>query len=128
MNNYTRREEDGFTVVEVLISMVILGFVLIAVNALLLAGFTQAAVSKRASDAAGVAQQELETLRDLSYANIQAAPSKTLTVGAYTYTVNRTVIVDDPQPNMKHITITVTWDLQGGRSYVAETVFADFGK
>lgn len=128
MSNYMRRGEDGFTVVEVLVAVVILGFVLIAVNALLLAGFAQAAVSKRASDAAGVAQQELETLRDLSYANIQATPSKTVTVGAYTYTVNRTVTVDDPQPNMKHITVTVTWNLQGARSYVAETVFADFGK
>ena len=128
MSDSVRRGENGFTVVEVLVAVVILAFVLTAVNALLVAGVTQAAVSKRATDAAAAAQQELETLRDLSYASILSAPSKTVTVGTHTYTVNRVVTDNDPQPNMKRITVTVTWNLQGVRSYVAETIYADFGK
>lgn len=128
MSDSARHGEYGFTVVEVLVAVVILAFVLTAINALLVAGVTQAAVSKRATDAAAVAQQELETLRDLSYASILSAPAKTVTVGTHTYTVNRVVTDNDPQPNMKHITVTVTWNLQGVRSYVAETIYADFGK
>ncbi len=128
MSDYLRRRDDGFTVVEVLVAIVNLGIVLLAINAVLLTGFTQAAVSKATADAAVVAQQQLETLRDLSYANIQSAPPTTVTVGAYVYTVNRTVTVNDPLPNIKHITVTVTWNLQGARSYVAETYFSDAGR
>jgi len=128
MSSYLRRREEGFTVVEVMVAVVNLGIVLLGINAVLLSGFAQAAVSKAASDAAAVAQQQLETLRDVSYANILAAPTTTVTVGSYTYTVNRTVTVNDPVPNIKHITVTVTWNLQGARSYVAETYFSDAGR
>jgi type II secretory pathway pseudopilin PulG len=128
MSDHLRRREEGFTVVEVLVAIVNLGIVLLGINAVLLTGFTQAAVSKSTSDAAAVAQQQLETLRDVSYANIQAAPTTTVTVGTYAYTVNRTVTVNDPVPNIKHIKVTVTWNLQGTRSYVAETYFSDAGR
>lgn len=129
MSRVGRRGDGGLTVVEMLVAVTILGIVLLAINALLLNGITQAANSRRLSDAAGLAQRDLETFRDLPYASIPAGTStKTVTVGTQTYTVTRTVVADDPEPNIKHITVRVTWQLLGAQSYVAETYFADLGK
>ena len=127
MSNHVRRGEEGFTLVEVLVATVILVSVLMTVNSLLLNALTQVAVSKRASDAAAVAQRDLENLHGVAYAAVQSA-SRTETLGAHTYTVDRVVTNNDPQPNMKRITVTVSWNLQGPRSYVAETIYVDVNK
>lgn len=128
----------GFTVLEVLVAAMVLVFVVASTAALLLAAMTQGSVSKRATDAAALAQRAVEVLRDLPFDVIgRACPPPdqpcvppgsavwTETVGAHTYTVERVVTVNDPQPNLKRIRITVTWNIRGARSYAAETIFTN---
>jgi Tfp pilus assembly protein PilV len=113
----------GFTILEVLVASMILVFVIASSAGLLLATMTQGTASRRVTDAATLAQQELEIVRDLDYANITSAIPRQATVGAYAYTVERVVSVNDPVPNTKRITVTVSWTMRGPRTYVAETIF-----
>jgi Tfp pilus assembly protein PilV len=138
MSRWQRQASGGFTVLEVLIAAFILVFAVASTASLFLAAMTQGTVGKRASDAAALAQRELEAIRDLPFdavgrtANCPPPPCvpagttvNTQTVGAHAYTVERVVTVDDPAPNMTRIRITVTWDIRGPRSYVAETIFTN---
>lgn len=113
----------GFTVLEVMVASMILVFVIASTSGLLLAAMTQGTASRRASDAAALAQRELEVARDLPHTAITSAGPRAETVGAYTYMVERVVRADDPAPNMSRITVTVSWTMRGPRTYVAETIF-----
>lgn len=119
------RGEDGFTILEVLVATFILVFVIQATAALMLAAMTQATVSRRATEAAALAQRELEMCRDMPYDDIMSEPAKTETVGSNTYTLERVVTTNDPAPNMKRIRVTVTWSAHGPKTYVVETIYTN---
>lgn len=119
---------NGFTLLEVLLATFILVFGVAATAALLLAANTQGTVSRRATEAAALAQKELEVLRDMSYDDIASASPTTLVVGSKTYSLERVVTVNDPAPNMKRIRVTLTWVIRGTRTYVAETIFTNLSQ
>lgn len=119
---------NGFTLLEVLLATFILVFGVAATAALLLATNTQGTVSRRATEAAALAQKELEVLRDMSYDDIASASPTTLVVGSKTYSLERVVTVNDPAPNMKRIRVTLTWVIRGTRTYVAETIFTNLSQ
>ncbi len=119
---------NGFTLLEVLLATFILVFGVAATAALLLAANTQGTVSRRATEAAALAQKELEVLRDMRYDDIASASPMTLVVGSKTYSLERVVTVNDPAPNMKRIRVTLTWVIRGTRTYVAETIFTDLSQ
>lgn len=119
---------DGFTLIEVLVAVFILVFGIASTAALLVATTTQGTVSRRATEAAALAQKEIEVLRDVRYPDIASAPPATLAVGSNTYTLERVVTADDPAPNMKRIRVTVTWVIRGTQTYVAETIFTNLSE
>ena len=119
---------NGFTLLEVLLATFILVFGVAATAALLLAANTQGTVSRRATEAAALAQRELEVLRDMRYDDIASASPTTLVVGRKTYSLERVVTVNDPAPNMKRIRVTLTWVIRGTRTYVAETIFTNLSQ
>lgn len=119
---------NGFTLLEVLLATFILIFGVAATAALLLAANTQGTVSRRATEAAVLAQKELEVLRDMRYDDIASASPTTLVVGSKTYSLERVVTVNDPAPNMKRIRVTLTWVIRGTRTYVAETIFTNLSQ
>lgn len=106
----------------------ILVFAVGATAALLMATGTQGTVSRRVTEAAGLAQKELEVLRDMRYDDIVSADPTTLMVGSNTYTLERVVTSNDPAPNLKRIRITVTWVVRGTQTYVAETIFTNLSQ
>lgn len=119
---------NGFTLLEVLLATFILVFGVAATAALLLAANTQGTVSRRATEAAALAQRELEVLRDMRYDDIASASPTNLVVGSKTYSLERVVTVNDPAPNMKRIRVTLTWVIRGTRTYVAETIFTNLSQ
>ena len=119
------RWHDGFTLLEVIIASFLLVFVVASTGALLLAATTQGTVSLRATEAAALAQQELEVLRDMAYDDVTSAPPVTRRVRTRDYVLQRAVTANDPAPNMKRIRITVSWTARGPRTYVVETVFTN---
>jgi Tfp pilus assembly protein PilV len=112
----------------VLLATFILVFVVGSTAALLMAVMTQGTVSRRATEAAALAQKELEVVRDMRYDDIASASPATLVVGNDTYSLERVVTANDPAPNMKRIRVTVTWVIRGTRTYVAETVFTNLSQ
>jgi Tfp pilus assembly protein PilV len=112
----------------VLLATFILVFGVAATAALLLAANTQGTVSRRATEAAALAQRELEVLRDMRYDDIASASPTNLVVGSKTYSLERVVTVNDPAPNMKRIRVTLTWVIRGTRTYVAETIFTNLSQ
>ena len=119
------RGDGGFTILEVLVATFILVFVIQATAALMLAAMTKATVSRRATEAAALAQRELEMCRDMPYDEIMSEPATTQTVGSNTYTLERVVTTGDPAPNMKRIQVTVTWSVHGSKTYVVETIYTN---
>lgn len=89
---------------------------------LLVVAMGQGRLSKQASDAATLAAQTIEKYRDVNFTGLAAGTyTTTPTVGADAYTVTAAVTANDPQPNMKRVRVTVSWN-GGGQSYVSETV------
>ena len=101
-----RRGESGLTVVEVLVAVVLFSVGLGATGSLILVTTGQGSLSKRGSDAAALAEQEMEKAHDQNFASMVAG---TITVGTDVYTVTRTTTINDPSPNVNRVHVTVTW-------------------
>jgi hypothetical protein len=83
------------------------------------AGGSNAAFSK----AYTLAAEELEDLRGLDYGDI-GPRSSSLKEGALTYAVKTSVAADTPGPNMKQITVDVSWNEPGASQHVTvETIY-----
>jgi len=105
-----RRGESGLTVVEVLVAVVLFSVGLGATGSLILVTTGQGSLSKRGSDAAALAEQEMEKAHDQNFASMTAGTiTTTYTVGSDVYTVTRTTTINDPSPNVNRVHVTVTW-------------------
>lgn len=116
------RSSDGFTILEVMIAAFLLIAAVVATASLMVVASSQGAVGKRGTDATSLAQQDIEQVRDMKYADMANARHSTV-VGSDTFTVTRTVTQNDPEPNMKRVHVRVTWS--GGQRYDTETIFSD---
>ena len=118
-----RRGEDGLTVVEVLVAVVLMAAGVGAASGLMVMATGQGSLSKRGTDAAALAGQEIERARDLSFAAMTAGNIvTTYTVGSDVYTVTRTTTISDPAPNVNRIHVAVTWGGGGVKRYDTETL------
>lgn len=128
------RRPAGFTVIEVLVAIALLGIILTATSSLFIATTMVGATSRTATDAAVVAQEEFEILRGMSFNAIPGGTVDCLArtvIAARTYTCARTVeinpVIDGTaEPNMKRITVTIGWAAGGqSRTYVVRTIYAN---
>ncbi len=120
-----RRRSRGFTLLEVLVSLSLFGLVASGIGALAAQTMVRTIENRHSTAAALLAQQELERLRGLEYADV-APLSATTTMGGRSFTVVDTVLNNNPAANMKKITVTVTWrGPEGPRSYAISTIYTD---
>jgi type II secretory pathway pseudopilin PulG len=108
-------DDGGFTVIEALVSFIVLAIVGVSATLGLVQGNT---VSKRSSDrvnAVNLAQQDIQDARGLQPPTYPAAQTKTSVLGSTNYTVTRSVSNVCPvtpdltnHPYMR-VTTTVTW-------------------
>jgi prepilin-type N-terminal cleavage/methylation domain-containing protein len=118
--------EAGFTLVETLVAMVIFAITSLAMTSLMVTGARASAENDLASQAVILAQEDLEDVRTYRYAQMLTAPSRTATSakGQVTFTIVRTVATDAPAASMKTVTVTVSWNAQGGsRTYATQSIF-----
>jgi type IV pilus assembly protein PilV len=101
--------EDGFTLIELMITLVILSMGLVALAGLQVSAIKGNTFSKRMTAAVSIANQKLEQIKDTAYANILSESSTQITQSNMTFTRQVTVTNNSPMANTKTVNVTVTW-------------------
>jgi type IV pilus assembly protein PilV len=101
--------EDGFTLIEIMITLVILSVGLTALAGLQVSAIKGNTFSKRMTAAVSIANQKLEQLKDTDYANILSESSTQITQSNMRFTRQVTVTNNSPLANTKTVNVTVTW-------------------
>ena len=118
-----RRRQRGISLLEVLAAMTLFAIVASGTGALATQSIRRTAQNRHATAAVLLAQQELERLRGLPYANITPGVSSAA-MGGQTFTVTTAVQADTPAANMSLITVRVSWTgAEGARSYAVQTIY-----
>jgi prepilin-type N-terminal cleavage/methylation domain-containing protein len=127
----------GFTLVEVLVSMLILAIGLIGSLIGMMAAFDQNLGNTLRNEAVKIAQEQAEAARNMDYSLIQAIPaSQTVWRQARKRLVKFTLNTARTSPTaggytygMTKLTITVSWDQKKeSHSYVLETIVRELEK
>lgn len=108
----------GVTLVEVMIGMAIFLIGFLAVGSLQVTAITGNTAARKATEAATRATNQLETLIALPFESIDDGGP--VTDGAYTVSWEVLDEIESPStvlPNTKTITVTVTWEQRGPRSF-----------
>jgi prepilin-type N-terminal cleavage/methylation domain-containing protein len=118
---------EGFTLVEVMIGMAIFLIGFLAIGTMQIAAINGNAGAREATEAATRATSQLETLIALPFESIDDRDP--VTDEAY-YTVSWDVVpgtssLSTPLPKTKEITVTVTWEQRGPRSFEVTYMKAD---
>jgi type IV pilus assembly protein PilV len=101
--------EDGFTLIEIMITLVILSIGLTALAGLQISAIKGNTFSKRMTAAVSIANQKLEQIKDTAYANILSESSTQITQSNMSFTRQVTVTNNSPLANTKTVNVTVTW-------------------
>lgn len=111
-----KKKDEGFTLIEVLITMVILGVVLIALITCFIYGFNVLARTRQTALAAQCAQKELESIRNMPFNQVLALGTSwthenlaKLENGQGALTVQDSGLGED----IKKLTVRVTWTYRG---------------
>jgi type IV pilus modification protein PilV len=119
---HKRRDDRGFSLIEVMIAMTFLAIGLLAVAQMIpmgLSGVTQARVRTNAVQAA---QERMDMLRAAEFEDAS------LTAGAYSetdgkYTLDWTITDNTPAPKVKRVDLVASWPNFSGTQSVALTTY-----
>jgi type II secretion system protein I len=107
--------ETGFTLIEVLMAMAIFAIGILAVGSMQIAAMNGGASARRSTDAATIAQDQIEKIIAGDY-DALAAPADAVVNGRYSlnWTVAEEDLNADGNNDAKNVTVTVTWPDKGG--------------
>jgi prepilin-type N-terminal cleavage/methylation domain-containing protein len=124
--------KGGFTLIEVLVSLVILAFGMLAAIVGIMAGIDQNMRNEMRNDAMKIAQEQEEAVRNMPYAGIQNLPTTPQIISRqvrknlvnYTVTFAQPTVVASPlNAGMTLTQFTVQWAYKTQKySYVLQTV------
>ena len=121
-------DNRGFTLIELLIAITILAIGLLAVAGLRVAAIKGNAHGNTISQATSLAEDRIEAIRNMDYANIYAPnPHTEANLDGTIYTRETVVEDDTPLPDLKRVTVTVRWNSHGPHQVVLRTIVANGG-
>jgi general secretion pathway protein I len=111
-----KKNQAGFTLVEVLVAMAIFGIAVLglAMSATSVIRANQTGLVE--TTAANIAQDKLEELKSKTAANIISGGPTVQTINGEAFTCTWTVTSGSPVSGMKRIVVTVTWTDYASRS------------
>jgi type II secretion system protein I len=119
------RRNNGFTLMEVLVAMVLLTLGLLGVANLTIGVIKGNSYSKNVTTATVVAQQQIEQAQRLGYTNSNSlAGSTTVSMGSTSFTRTTTVTNSTPAANMKTVSVAVSWN-PGNNSVSLNTIISE---
>ena len=117
-------QQDGFTLMEVLVAMLLLTIGLLGVANLTIGVIKGNSYSKNVTTATVVAQQQIEQAQRLGYTNSNSlAGSATVSMGGTSFTRTTAVTDGSPGPNMKAVSVQVFWN-PGNNSVSLNTIIS----
>ena len=119
-----RSGQDGFTLIEVLIAIVILSAGLLGMASLTIGIIRGNKLSNDLTMATTLAQDKMEEIRSYAYANVV---SETKAACAAPYAAFRrevAVVTDAPAPGMKTVTVKVCWGPSDAHNVEPKTILS----
>ncbi len=105
---HPNRRQQGFSLIEVMISLAILSFGVLALTTLQVTVTKGSAASSATSTAADVAMQKIESLKTAAYSTIASEPPTTVTSSGMTFSRQVIVTPNQPSVNVKTVQVIVT--------------------
>jgi type IV pilus assembly protein PilV len=108
--------EEGFTLIEIMIALVVMSIGLTALAAVQISAIRGNAFSKRMTTAVSIADEKIEQIKSIPYANILSESSIQITQSNMNFTRQVTVTNNSPLPNSRKVEVVVTWS-EGSKSH-----------
>jgi type II secretion system protein I len=118
--------QNGFSLMEVLVAMVIFSISALAVTSLMFNHTKLVSLNAQSSEAIALAQDKLEDLRTMNFTSLGSNSAPPMTKKGTTYTTSWTVQQNTPTTGMATLTVTVAWNHKGvAKSYVTKSIFSN---
>jgi type IV pilus assembly protein PilV len=108
--------EEGFTLIEIMIALVVMSIGLTALAAVQISAIRGNAFSKRMTSAVSIVDEKLEQIKSMPYVDIVSESSIQVTQSNMNFTMQVTVTDNSPLPNSKKVEVVVTWS-EGSKSH-----------
>lgn len=120
-----RSDQRGFTLIETLLALALFSVVVAVISNTIVYQIRAAASNDSYTAAYTVAAEQLEQLRARRFTAIAAGTTQQ-TKGGTTFNVQTSVTNGSPSPNMKAITVDVSWTSPGGPKNVSlQTIYTE---
>jgi prepilin-type N-terminal cleavage/methylation domain-containing protein len=116
-----KRDQQGFTLAEILIALFVLSVVLLAISTIVFSVMRATSQSKEMATATTLVQDKLETLRNASVASLGSG-NDSIILGNITY-LRQWII--STSGNIKTITVSVNWNSRGTHNVSMTTLRGD---
>lgn len=117
-----RNREGGFTLLEVLLTILLLGTGFAAILQVMSAGLLAGGANENEIIAANLVQEKIEELRNTQYSSIAEETPPVIVTGFPAFT--REVLVTTPQTDLKQITVKVYWFVKSVQTNLTMVTYA----
>ena len=107
----------GFTLIEVMIAILILGIGMMAMALLQVTAIRGGSFANQVTQASIYGQDKIEEIKNMDYASVNTGSDAVTSSNGVTFSRSWTVAADSPYPDSKTITLTVSWTGPQGQNH-----------